>query len=250
MQHTAPRLTIVYHVFMFILGPGTPIGPQNALRWVGSERGYAPYPNWMSTFRNSGVPAVWGAGDPDGLVYAPPVCDTTLQSPTSTWLYDPFHASPREMSDLKTLYHQSVGRSCGLELNFAPMPNGTLAPNFVQRFKEFGAWIRACYGKQPVGVASAPDLSGSSVRLKLSALADRLVLQEELVHGQRIRSFSVADSTGTVIYTGLSLGHKHIALLSRNVSGVLSINISAAGGPTGGAPPRLRHAAAYSASGC
>lgn len=173
-------------------GPGDPIGPQNALRWIGSERGYAPYPNWMTTFRNSGVPAVAGAGDPDGLIYAPSVCDTTLQDPTSTWLFDPFHAQPRNLSDLKLLYllrtthnynesyvaitfecmiiihtiivnihnihtiiisrrtikyteifhvvdtqrgryHQSVGRSCGLELNFAPMPNGTLAPSFVSR---------------------------------------------------------------------------------------------------------------------
>ena len=85
-------------------GPGEPIGPQNALRWIGSERGYAPYPNWMTTFRNSGVPAVAGAGDPDGLIYAPSVCDTTLQDPTSTWLFDPFHAQPRNLSDLKLLY--------------------------------------------------------------------------------------------------------------------------------------------------
>jgi hypothetical protein len=104
-------------------GPGSAIGPQNALRWVGSETGYAPYPNWMSTFRTaSAVAPVSGRGDPDGLIYAPPVCDTTFQTPTSTWNWDPYHAHPRSLSDLKQLYHQSVGRSCGLELNFAPMP--------------------------------------------------------------------------------------------------------------------------------
>jgi alpha-L-fucosidase len=237
-------------------GPGTPVGPQNALRWVGSEKGYAPYPNWMSTFRDGKVPAVTGGGDPDGLVYAPAVCDTTLQSPTSTWLYDPFHATPRDMSDLKLLYHQSVGRSCGLELNFAPMPNGTLAANFVARFKDFGVWIKACYGvdaavpgtKQPVGVAT--DLSGTSIQLMLTAPADRLVLQEELAQGQRIRSFDIIDSSGTLIYKGLSLGHKHIALFNQTVSGAISVNISAEGGPQDGVAPRLRRAAAYSSSGC
>ena len=239
-------------------GPGTPVGPQNALRWVGSERGYAPYPNWLTTFRDGKVPAVTGGGDPDGLIYAPAVCDTTLQSPTSTWLYDPFDSAPRNLTDLKLLYHQSVGRSCGLELNFAPMPNGTLAPNFVSRLREFGGWIKACYGidaavpgtKQPVGVAS--DLSGATVKLSLSSAADRLVLQEELKHGQRIRSFSVTDANGDAVYAGLSLGHKHIALLNRTVSGQISVTVSAEGGPQGQSapPPRLRRAAAYSGDGC
>lgn len=189
-------------------GPGAPIGLQNALRWIGTERGNAPYPNWMTTNRNQEVPAVTGAGDPDGLVYAPSVCDTTLQSPTSTWLYDPFHASPRSLSDLKQLYHQSVGRSCGLELNFAPMPNGSMPENFVSRLQEFGSWIKACYGsdaavpgsKKPVGSASAAALYGTTVRVLLSASADRLVLQEDLTHGQRIREFNVPDADGDLIY--------------------------------------------------
>jgi alpha-L-fucosidase len=238
-------------------GPGDPIGPQNALRWIGSERGYAPYPNWMTTFRDAGVPAVTGAGDPDGLIYAPPVCDTTLQDPTSTWLYDPFHAKPRALSDLKLLYHQSVGRSCGLELNFAPMANGTLAPNFVARLNEFGAWIQGCYGqdasvpgtKSPVGVASGSSLAGTSIKIGLSASADRMVLMEDLTHGQRIRSFTISDAAGQSIYNGSSLGHKHIALLNTSAAGSMTVAISAAGGPAGAAPKLVR-AAAYSGDDC
>jgi alpha-L-fucosidase len=243
-------------------GPGNPVGLQNALRWVGSERGYAPYPNWMATSRNADVPPMTGAGDPDGLIYAPPVCDTTLQTPTSTWLYDPFSSTPRNLSDLKQLYHQSVGRSCGLELNFAPMPNGSMAANFVTRLAEFGGWIKACYGaeaavpvpgtKLPVGSAAGAVLDGASVRFVLSKSADRLVLQEDLKHGQRIRNFNVSDADGVVVYTGTSLGHKHIALLSRNVSGELVVTIDAAGGPqgAGAAAPKLRRVAAYSNAGC
>ena len=240
-------------------GPGSAIGPQNALRWVGSEKGYAPYPNWMSTFRTAdSVAPVWGGGDPDGLIYAPPVCDTTFQTPTSTWNWDPYHAQPRSLSDLKQLYHQSVGRSCGLELNFAPMPNGHLAPNFVQRFNEFGGWIRACYGidaavkgsKLPVGTASAAALGASSVQISLRANADRVVLQENLKNGQRIRKFNVTDSRGDVLYNGSSLGHKHIAILNRQVTGEIFVTISADGGPSGGSPPKLRRAAAYSNEGC
>ena len=79
-----------------------------------------------------------------------------------------------------------------------------------------------------------------------------LVLQEELKHGQRIRSFSVTDANGDAVYAGLSLGHKHIALLNRTVSGQISVTVSAEGGPQGQSapPPRLRRAAAYSSDGC
>ena len=190
----------------------------------------------------------------------PPVCDTTFQTPTSTWNWDPYHAHPRSLSDLKQLYHQSVGRSCGLELNFAPMPDGSLAPNFVQRFKEFGGWIKACYGidaavkgtKTPVGSASTAALGTSSVQISLRAngSADRLVLQEDLAYGQRIRRFNVTDSRGDLLYNGSSLGHKHIALLHRQVTGEVFVTISAEGGPSGGNPPRLRRAAAYNSEGC
>jgi alpha-L-fucosidase len=114
-------------------------------------------------------------------------------------LYDPFISSPRNLSDLKLLYHQSVGRSCRLELNFAPMPNGSMASNFVTRLAEFGGWIKACYGvdaavpgtKQPVGVVDGADAGGLTVKVTLSGSADRVVLMEDLSHGQRIRSFNM-----------------------------------------------------------
>ena len=195
------------------------------------------------------------------------MCDTTLQTPTSTWLYDPWISSPRNLSDLKQLYHQSVGRSCGLELNFAPMPNGSMAANFVSRLAEFGGWIKACYGvdaavpgtKQPVGVASAAALQGATgVTVVLSASADRLVLQEDLTHGQRIRSFNVTlrgprGGQGGLLYRGTSLGHKHIVLLDHSVgaaASTISVSFSAEGGPQGGPPPKLRRVAAYASVGC
>lgn len=221
----------------------------------------AQYPNWMATNRDKGVPAVTGAGDPDGLIYAPPVCDTTLQAPTSTWLYDPFVAKPRELADLKQLYHQSVGRSCGLELNLAPQPNGTLAPSFVARLREFGAWIKSCWGmdsavpgrKAPVGVATPSALApGQSVKVALNGTADRVVIKEDLSNGQLIRSFRVTDASGATVYAGTSLGHKHLAVFNRTVSGgsSITVTISSAGGPLGAPTPRLTRVAAYSTEGC
>ena len=130
----------------------------------------------------------------------------------------------------------------------------------MQRFKEFGGWIKACYGidaavkgtKAPVGTASAAALGTSSVQISFrdSSSADRLVLQEDLTYGQTIRRFNVTDSRGALLYNGSSLGHKHIALLPISVTGEVFVTISAEGGPSGGNPPRLRRAAAYSSEGC
>ena len=45
----------------------------NAIRWVGTELGSAPDPNW-----STGVTK--GGGDPNSTVFCPAECDTTLQS--------------------------------------------------------------------------------------------------------------------------------------------------------------------------
>ena len=126
----------------------------------------------------------------------------------------------------------------------------------VARLNEFGAWIQACYGqdasagtKSPVGVASGSSLAGTSIKVDLSASADRLVLMEDLTHGQRIRSFTITDAAGEPIYNGSSLGHKHIALLNTSATGSMTVAISAAGGPDG-VSPKLVRAAAYSGDGC
>ena len=122
----------------------------------------------------------------------------------------------------------------------------------------------SCYGadasvpgkKTPVGVASAASLAGTSVVVPLSASADRVVLQEDLSHGQQIRSFTISDVNGATLYNGTSLGHKHIALLKQSTTGH-QITVDISGSPEGGgrlgrgdAALKLKRVAAYSGDGC
>jgi hypothetical protein len=42
-------------------------------RWIGTEMGIAPDPNWSTGVTNDG-------GDPDSPIFCPAECDTTLQN--------------------------------------------------------------------------------------------------------------------------------------------------------------------------
>ena len=57
-----------------------------------------------------------GTGDPTSPVFAPPGCDTVLQH--HGWFYTPGMAV-RTLQDMQTVYHQTVGRNCVIELDFA-----------------------------------------------------------------------------------------------------------------------------------
>jgi hypothetical protein len=52
---------------------------KNPVRWIGTEFGVAPDPNW-----STGV--TYDGGDPDSPIFCPGECDTTLQS-GNRWFY-------------------------------------------------------------------------------------------------------------------------------------------------------------------
>jgi len=72
-------------------------GPTDAqaIRWVGSESGRAPEPNWIQA--QSSVD--YGPGDPDGAIVAPAEADTTLAS-TGEWYEDQQQHSKAEPSHI------------------------------------------------------------------------------------------------------------------------------------------------------
>lgn len=52
---------------------------KNPVRWIGTEMGVAPDPNWSTGTGNDG-------GDPDSPFFNPAECDTTLQT-SDRWFY-------------------------------------------------------------------------------------------------------------------------------------------------------------------
>ena len=95
----------------------------NAVRWIGSEAGTAPTPNWGSGFTNG--------GDPASDTFCPSESDTTLQN-GDQWFFDPT-SGIRTLAELQDVYHDTVGHSAFLMMDFAPTPEGIIAPDQMAR---------------------------------------------------------------------------------------------------------------------
>lgn len=129
------------------------IGPD--VRWVGNERGRAPYTSW-STLTPVGPdgqkPApghvdetYLGFGQRDGKFWIPAECDVPLRP---GWFYHPEQdqnvKTPQQLFDL---YLQSVGRGAALNIGLAPTPEGILHQNDVEALTGFGKKIRETFSK-------------------------------------------------------------------------------------------------------
>ena len=204
--------------------------------WVGSESGLAPDPTWSTGASNDG-------GNASGQVWCPRTVDTTVQIPNGSfngmgWAYN--QASPiKNLSTLIDTYHQSVGHGGTLEISVDMTSTGGIVPSREKRLREFGAWRARCYGDSN---NLAADEGSWEVDLQLDATAttggafDRVVLQEDLSYGQRIRRYQVllltvdatANDGGTairVIANGTAVGSKKIDLLTTPISIVKGMRV-------------------------
>ena len=181
------------------------------LRWVGNEHGSAPYPIWNTISKkkwddihNSGRSVT--AGDPDGVRWVPAEVDTTF---TSGW----FGGNPRSLDDLKKVFYHSVGNGVGLLINFPVRKDGSIAPDVLQRAKEFNDYIEKAVGHK---LYSIKNQKGKEVMLTFDTPAeiDHVAVKEDLRFGERVRKFKVEAYTGDtwipVIEEGVSLGYQLI----------------------------------------
>eukprot|EP01121_Diplochlamys_sp_Union-15-3_P020175 TRINITY_DN77_c0_g1_i2.p1 TRINITY_DN77_c0_g1~~TRINITY_DN77_c0_g1_i2.p1 ORF type:complete len:443 (+),score=77.55 TRINITY_DN77_c0_g1_i2:138-1331(+) len=180
----------------------------NPVRWIGTESGHAPYPTWSTGVSNG--------GDPNSTVWAPPECDMTMQR-YDTWFYNA-EVGIHTMAELLSIYHDSVGHNCNMLIDFAPQPNGLLPVDAVQRYKEFGDYIRNCYGK-PLNSVSG---TGATLILEFTSATtvNRVALQEDQSRGQRVRTYQVEGyvSDWVVLSSGSSIGNKKIDLFAHEIT--------------------------------
>ena len=128
--------------------------------------------------------------------------------------------SIRSLHELINVYHGTVGRNGMLELDFAINRDGVVEESHAARYKEFGDWIRTCYGT-PVAQTA---VNGTYVELEMppgSPAVDRVMLQEDLAMGQRVRNYRVeyvVQGEWKLFSSGQSIGNKRIDLGS-SISG-------------------------------
>ena len=192
------------------------------VRWGGSESGTVDYPCW-ATFPN---PYSHGGdtqaermrllkqGDPEGSYWMPAMSDAPLRGYNGRheWFWEPgdeAHIYPVE--DLMNMYEKSVGRNSTLIMGLTPNPDGLMPEPDVVRLREWGAAIKARYG-QPL-MTTEGNKREIELRLDEPTVIDRVIIQEEIKRGERIRSYRIDirdRGKWQEVATGTAVGHKRI----------------------------------------
>ena len=163
-------------------------GPHTTLRWVGNEAGYAPYPAWQAVKRADAATGIATAAhsDPDGDVWLPLECDTTLLDHEWFWGENTVHLL-KSLDQLMDIYYKSVGRGCVLLLNSTPDTSGLVPANHVQRYEEFGREIGRRFGKSLGEIQG----QGDTVELDLGqpTAINHVITIEDIREGQRVRAY-------------------------------------------------------------
>ncbi|CAF2613844.1 unnamed protein product [Rotaria sp. Silwood2] len=192
----------------------------NSIRNTGNEFGYTHEDTWLTINDHA-------QEDANGDHFSPPECPTTLQV-SDRWFYGGADFPIRPLNELIDSYHKTVGRNCKLVLDLAVSRSGLVDPKHASRYKEFGDFIRSCYGKP---LSSQFNCSSASciLRFPSTQLADRVVIREDLrsPSGASIRQWSLdgymmwGDCLGCWIpipsAKGQSIGNKRIVLFGEAV---------------------------------
>ena len=223
--------------------PNTPVFADMALfeygdiRWVGNENGVIPYENWNVIDRHG------------YLRWRPVEADTPLRK--NHWFWHPNdESSLKSLSELMTIYEQTVGRGGQLVLGIAPDRRGMLPDSDVQRLKEFGDAIRTRYGdnlmRQHVRTDEQSEfaLDGNSdtfwsapagshhavleVRFDHPVTFNHALTMEWLNDGQHVQQYAIEvfrEGKWTAVAQGRAVGHKCIDAFEPVTSSRVRLNI-------------------------
>ncbi len=201
------------------------------IRWGGSESGTVPYPCWGSypfpyshsknqdyIFKDNFK--LLKQGDPNGEYYMPAMSDAPLRGYNGRheWFWEPgdeAHIYPLE--HLIKMYNGSVGHNSTLILGLTPDENGLMPEPDAIRLKEFGDSIKRRFLSPIAIVENVKNKKELNLKNKDKEPIKDIVIQEDLTYGERVRRFTIeakVDGKWQEIYSGSSVGHKHIIPLS------------------------------------
>ncbi|MFV0537730.1 MAG: alpha-L-fucosidase [Dysgonomonas sp.] len=229
------------------------VGP--GCRWMGNERGVAGETNWSTLNitgfgpgRDAPASEILNAGQQGGEAWVPAETDVSIRP---GWFYSPdTNDKVKSVEKLMDIYYTSVGRNSNLLLNVPPDRRGRIHPTDSARLMEFRRAREEAFADN---LAIKASLKVSSTRkdetktwnryeaynvlddnyntywttndnelnpsieidLKKVQTLNRLLLQEYIPLGQRIKSFTVKywdakKKAWTNLAEGTTIGYKRI----------------------------------------
>lgn len=216
------------------------IGP--GARWIGNESGFAGETNW-STLNTDGFgmgkdapkQEVLNTGDENGKYWIPGEVDVSIRP---GWFYSPATDDKvKTLSQLLGIYYTSVGRNANLLLNVPVSRTGQIHPTDSTRLMELRKVVDATFkinlakgkkvlvnatqtaqlsdGNFDTYFAAENGVKNATITIDLGAKTklNRLLLQEYIPLGQRVKSFEVAYWDGSkfvVLDKQSTIGYKRI----------------------------------------
>jgi len=186
--------------------------PMANIRWVGNERGFAPYPAWNTVKKEDGKTGVSTAahGDPNGDMWMPLEVNTTLKD--HYWFWSPENEKHlKSIDNLLECYYKSVGRGGVFLLNSAPDTTGLIPLADMKLYKQLGDEIRNRFSTS----IRETNGKGQIVELELQNQTeiDHVITMEDIFFGERVREYVIEGFSGDKwfeIVKGISVGHKRI----------------------------------------
>jgi alpha-L-fucosidase len=238
------------------------IGPD--IRWMGNERGVAGETNWATLNTDGfGVGAeapegkVLNTGNENGKYWIPAEVDVSIRP---GWFYSANTDNQvKTVDQLESIYNTSVGRNSNLLLNVPVNRDGLIHPTDSTRLMEFKKYLDIAYktdlakGKK----VTVSNIRGKDKKFTAQNLTDgsnetywstddqvknavitidlgketelnRIVLQEYIKLGQRVKSFSVEYLEGSEfkpLDTQTTIGHKRILVFPTVKTSKIRVNI-------------------------
>lgn len=249
---------------IYSLAPNTlvwGIGPSEA-RWIGNEEGYANTTNWSLLRQKDDLAGKvhyteYMSGHENGEKWVPGEVDVSIRP---GWFY---HASEdnevHTLDEMVDFYYHSVGRNATFLLNIPPDRRGLIHENDIERLKEYAAVIKADFKTEVLSKAKvtadnfrgnkknyAPKNTNDGNKESYWATDDnvtkasilftfrkptafnRILLQEYIKLGQRVKAFTVearVDGKWQTIASETTIGYKRILRTPRVTATALKINI-------------------------
>lgn len=237
------------------------VGPSEA-RWIGNEEGRAGKTNWSLLRQKDELAGKvhyteFMSGHEDGEKWVPGEADVSIRP---GWFYHSVEDDKvRSLDEMVDIYYESIGRNATLLLNLPVDRRGLVHENDEARLKELVATIKADFKTE---LLAGTQVQASNIRgndpnfgpqnvidgnkntywatddkvkqatveftFKKPTTINRVLLQEYIKLGQRIKAFSIeakVDGKWETIANETTIGYKRILRLNRVTASALRVNV-------------------------
>ena len=238
------------------------VGPSEA-RWIGNEEGRAGKTNWSLLRQKDELAGKvhyteFMSGHEDGEKWVPGEADVSIRP---GWFYHAVEDDKvRSLDEMIDIYYESIGRNANLLLNLPVDRRGLVHENDEARLKELVAAIKADFKTELLSKSktSADNVRGNNTEFAAKNVIDgdkntywatdddvkaasilfefdqptainRILLQEYIKLGQRVKAFTVeakVDEKWVTVASETTIGYKRILRINRVTASALKINIT------------------------